>query len=144
MSCRYQLWLQYDNNKFWLSPRYSIAVEEETDFEAVNFGGGCCGDVIDRTWHFKLRFVGACDLASAWALYNQLQNFLDQACATQVDLLLNRQVCDETVLTYRVTKPQAHMIETITQFQQPRILTIDLVVTLNVWVEAGDGAVLVG
>lgn len=138
---RYQLYLQYDDQKFWLAPKSSITVEEPADMETVDFGGGCCGDVIDRTWHFKLRFLGNCSLASAWALYNALLTFLENACASNTDLLLNRVVWDEPVLTFRVTKPQAKMLDPNTQYIRERILSIDLVLTLNEWT-VPDGVVL--
>lgn len=142
MSCRYSLWLQYDNNKFYLSPRSSIGVEEESDFESVNYGEGCCAEALDRDWHFKLKFSGGCTVSGAWTLFNQLQAFLDQACVAATDLILYRQVCNETPLQYRVSKPKAHMIETRTQWYG--ILSMDLLVTLAQWPPDGVGVVEVG
>lgn len=144
MTCRYSLWLQYSDQKFYLAPRFSIAVEEESDFETVNYGGGCCGDILGRDWHFGVKFVGNCSLASAFALNAQLQAFLDKACDDMVDLILYRRVCDETALQYKVSKPRVHMVDTITQFTRQRILSMDLIVALSQWPPDNTGVVEVG
>lgn len=146
MACIYTLLLRYDNNKFYLAPRFSIdVVETSGDFETVD-DSGCadCGQPKDRTWHFKAHFEGGCSLASAWALYNQLQAFLNQACDPSKDLIVSRRVCDETALEYKVTKASVKMVDVINQYLKQRVLTMDITLELTAWVQTGEGAVLVG
>jgi len=144
MTCRYTLWLQYDVNKFYLAPRSSILVEEETDFEQLQFAGDCCAKIANRDWHFKLHFVSGCDtLLTAWTMFQRLEIFLDVACSQ--DLTINRKVCDESLLVYKITNPRATMVETNTQlYARPRSLTIDLVLGMQVWPPDGMGVVSLG
>lgn len=140
----YNLFLRYDDNVFWLSPRKSITVSEDSDFESNNYGGGCCNGVLDTTWKFTLYFKSGCTLESAWNLYNLLHAFLSRGCSASTDLLLSRQVAGETPLVYKVTKFKASMKDTILQFQQKHVLSIQLELTLTTWISDGDGQVVIG
>lgn len=144
MSCRYQLWLQYDVNKFWLSPKSNIFIEEPSDFENLTYSGGCCADVAERDWHFILRFTSGCNtLLTATTIYHRLQIYLGVACSQ--DLTINRKVCDESLLTYKIIRAEPKMIETVNQLvARPRILTIDLKLVLTNWIQTGEGNVLIG
>lgn len=142
---RYSLLLRYGTNKFWLSPRVSIGVEESSDFDTPDqssqtCGGLLCSDIQTTTYKFVLYFVGNCSLKSAWALYSQLVTFLQQGCTT--DLILERRVQDEDPLVFKVTKAVPQMVDTITQFTQERILKINLALSLKAW--DPSGAILVG
>jgi hypothetical protein len=142
MSCRYTLLLRYGTNKFYLAPRSSVLdVEEDKDLETVE-DTSCCGQARNRTWKIKAHFLGNCSLASAWALFNSLQIFLNAACAS--DLIIERTVCDEPALIYKVTKVSPRMTDVINQYTKQRVLTMEITFSLTTWIEAGNGAVLVG
>jgi hypothetical protein len=144
MTCRYTLVLHYDTNKFYLAPRASIHVEEDRDMEALASSGGCtnCGGTPDRDWKLKLHFEGNCSSETAWAFYRRLQAFLDDACDS--DLLIERSVCDETPLLYKVTRTQHRMTDIYNQYLRNRLLTIEMLFSLTGWISTGSGVVLVG
>lgn len=143
----YKLWLQYDNNFFYLSPRASIYVEEPNDMETLtnNASSGCvgCGATPDRTFKFNVFFENDCSLASAWVLYNSLVAFINLAC--NKDLLLYRQVQDETPLVYKVTSSNIHMVDPQSQYSGSRkVLSMEVTFGLTVWPPVGVGLVKVG
>jgi hypothetical protein len=144
MTCRYTLVLHYGTNKFYLAPRASIYVEEDRDMESLASAGECasCGGTPDRDWKLKLHFEGNCSSETAWAFYRRLQAFLDDACDS--DLLIERSVCDETPLLYKVTRTQHRMTDIYNQYLRNRLLTIEVVLSLTAWAVTGSGVVLVG
>lgn len=152
MPCWYTLLLRYNDQKFYLSPRSSIIIAEDRDLESVAEGKGCgsCGKYQPDTWKVVANFKGSCSLDSAWALFRALEAFLEGACEAdpetgQVpDLIIERTVCGETPLVYKVTKTSLRMVDTLSQWGRPRVLKMELVFNLAAWVEAGEGAVLVG
>lgn len=144
MTCTYTLLLHYDKYKFYLAPKISLEVQEDNDLESLTDSGcATCGSAKDRTWKLKLHFLGNCSLASAWALFNQLQAFLQAGCE-HGDLLIERSVCDEDPLVYQVTKAILRMTDVINQYTRQRVLTMELTLSLTAWVAEGEGAVLVG
>lgn len=148
MACWYTLVLRYGTNRFYLAPRASITVEEDRDLEQILDGDsdGCktCDDEGDREWKLRLYFNGGCDLRSAWSLHDSLKAFLEAAC-TAGDLTIERTVCRETPLVYEVKKAKLRMVDVVLQRSaRPRMLSMELTLELGSWVEAGEGAVLVG
>lgn len=145
--CWYTLVLRYGTNKFYLAPRASIVVEEDRDLETISGDSNpckTCDDSEDREWKVKLYFNGGCDLRSAWALHDLLKAFLDAACLAG-DLTIERTVCRETPLVYEVKKARLRMVDVILQrLASPRTLSMELTLELGAWIEAGEGAVLVG
>lgn len=151
--CWYTLVLRYNTYKFYLAPRASIFVEESTDLESFSGsgsgsggGGDCatCGQELDRTWTVKLRFLGGCDMVSAWALFRRLEAFLTAGCSAG-DFTIERTVCGETPLVYKIKKAKARMVDVVSQrVGAPRLLSIEITFELTAWVTAGEGAVLVG
>lgn len=145
MGCWYTLVLRYGSNKFYLAPRASISIVEERDLETLATDKACatCGSTVDRTWKLKAIFDGGCDLISAWSLYRSLEAFLAAACDS--DLTVERTVCRETPLVYKVTKTKLEMTDTDWQRSgRPRVLSMKIELELKAWVEEGEGAVLVG
>lgn len=137
MTCRYTLLLRYGSNRFYLAPRVNIEIEE--NLEQVETAS-CCGSLKNRTWTIKAHFVGNCSLATAWALFRALETFLDEACSE--DLVLERTVCDEPALIYKVTKVTPRMVDVINQYIKQRILTMEITFGLTTWTETGEGAVI--
>lgn len=152
MSCWYTLLLRYSDQKFYLSPRASIVIAEDRDLESIEDKAGCagCSGYQPSTWKVTANFKGSCSLAGAWALFRALEAFLQDACAAdpetgQVpDLIIERTVCGETPLVYEVSKVSLRMVDTLSQWGRPRVLKMELVFSLQAWVEEGEGAVLVG
>lgn len=121
----------------YLAPRFSIKVEEATDFEQLtgaDSNAAKCGECStldsERQFTFKLHLIGGCSLASAWAIRNTIDAQLDLACDSTIEILLRRRVQDEPELVYRVTRGHTRMVDTINQFTRERILTIELQLTL--------------
>lgn len=153
MSCWYTLLLRYNDQKFYLSPRSSIVIVEDRDLESVDTDKkGCagCGKYQPDTWKVVANFKGSCSLEAAWILFRALESFLEDACEAdpvtgQVpDLIIERTVCGETPLVYKVTKTSIRMVDTLSQWGRPRVLKMEITLGLAAWVEAGEGAVLVG
>lgn len=146
--CWYTLVLRYGTNRFYLAPRASITIDEGNDLESQDdSSSGCagCGSPTNRSWKFKAYFDGACDLSSAWTLFNQLQAFLDAACAASADITIERTVCNETPLVYQVKKANLRMTDThLQRIAKPRQLVMEIKLELAAWVQTGEGAVLVG
>ena len=144
MSCHYTLYFQYDVNKFYLAPQSSIYVVEDPDFEKVEYVEGCaCADIKSREWSFKVHFKGNCDYNAARIMYNRFTAFMTAGCA-HGDMTFNRIVCDEAITTWNVTLPKFRWIDTINQFTQARIITMDLSLRLDVWPPDGVGEVVIG
>jgi hypothetical protein len=144
MACRYTVLLRYDDQRYYLAPRHSISLDEGRDFESVDDSSECdtCGVDQDRTWKFLAHFT-SCDLYGAQAMYNSLTGFLEAACAS--DLVIERRVCNEPVLVYKVKKARARMGDTLGQrLGRPRLLSMELTFELTTWIDDGDGVVLVG
>lgn len=143
-NCYYTLVLRYDTNRFYLAPISSISIEEDRDLETIDDAGcATCGAISDRTWKIKANFV-SCDLASAWALFNRLQAFINAGCENG-DLTIERTVCRETPLVYEVKKVRMRMTDShLQRIARPRVLAMFIEFDLKVWVEEGEGAVLVG
>lgn len=144
MTCWYTLLLRYSDQKFYLSPRSSIIVSEDRDLESVSDRIGCstCGKYQPDTWKITANFKGSCSLASAWSLFRQLESFLEDSC--DEDLIIERTVCGEIPLVFKVTKTSLRMIDTISQWGKPRVLKMEIIFSLQAWVEEEDGVVLVG
>lgn len=146
MSCYYTLLFHYNNQSYYLAPRKSIIVVEDTDLESVQDSkcANCGSTPADRTWGFIVNFEGGCDLASAWALFNQFMAFWNAACKASADMIVERQVCDEPALVYKVTNVKATMADVINQYLRERVLTMKVTLTLTAWAPTGQGVVLVG
>lgn len=146
MSCWYTLVLRYSNLKFYLSPRSSIVVVEDRDLESLDdkISCGTCDSYKPATWKITANFKGSCSLASAWSLFRSLEAFLEAACDAGGDLTIERTVCGETPLVYKVTKTSLRMVDTPSQWGSPRVLKMEVIFSLTAWVETGEGAVLVG
>lgn len=141
----YQLYLRYDDQVLWLAPRHSIkVVETRGEFETVNYGAGCCGQINDRQYKFVLQFVGGCSYAAALSLYQQLVDFVNRTCDPEVDMLLYRRVWDEIPTVYKVSKALYKMIDVLYQYITQHIYSIDLVFTLLQWPPPGTGVVEIG
>lgn len=145
MSCYYTLLFHYNDQRYYLAPRYSIQIVEDTDLETVKDSGcsSCGGKPQDRSWGFKVNFEGGCDLASAWILYNQFIAFWNAACVAGADMLVERTVCDEPALVYKVTNVKATMADVLNQYLKQRVLTMKVTLELTAWIQAGEGAVVV-
>lgn len=152
MPCWYTLLLRYNDQKFYLSPRASIVVVEDRDLETIQDSKGCgsCSGWKPDTWKVVANFKGSCSLESAWSLFRALEAFLEDACEVdsttgqKPDLIIERTVCGETPLVYKITKTSLKMVDTLSQWGRPRVLKMEIVFSLVAWVEAGEGAVLVG
>lgn len=118
---------------FYLAPKYSIKVEESSDFETLidnASGGGCdgasCALVTEREFKFKLYLLGGGSLASAWSLRSQIDTAL---CVANIDLY--RRVFDETALIYRITSGRTRIVDVRTQYLCESILTLELILKLK-------------
>lgn len=116
----------------YLRPRASVVVEEPPDFmQLVNEDTKCgsCTLSGERTYKFKVCFLGGGSLESAWSLYNVLEEELQLACDGE-EILLRRRVFDETELVYRITKASIRIVDPSLQYDCERTLCAEVSLTL--------------
>lgn len=117
----------------YLAPRKSIVIEEPSDFmQLVNDDQVCGGCTLsgERTYKFKVCFLGGGSLDSAWALYSVLEEELDLACDSSLEILLRRRVQDESELVYRITKASIRIVDPVAQYICERVLCAEVSLTL--------------
>jgi hypothetical protein len=78
---------------------------------------------------FKLHLIGGGSLASAWALYNQIQHQLDLACSQEVTLY--RRIRKETATEFMIINGTLRMIDPINQSFCEADLTVELTVVIT-------------
>lgn len=131
-ACRFTLKL----GNYYLAPRPSITVIESSDFEQLvgedSAAALCnCGSVLtqDRQFTFKLVINGRGSLATAWSVHARIAGELESASCEMV--LLRRRVCDEPWLIYKVTKASLRVTDVESQYEEDRVLTLELKLTLS-------------
>lgn len=129
------------NNRFtvrigsmYLAPRKSIAVFIPTEFMKLTDEDRRCGSCTltgEKTFAFKLCFLGSGSLESAWSLFRALEEELDLACDGLNEVLFRWRVRDETELVYRITRARMDITDVQTQFTCDAALCVELKLTLK-------------
>lgn len=117
----------------YLAPRKSIAVSIPTEFLKLTDEDRQCGTCTltsEKTFVFKLCFLGSGSLESAWVLYRALEEELNLACDSLNEILFRWRVRDETELVYRVVKARMDIVDAQTQFICDAVLCVEVKLTL--------------